>query len=149
MKISQSCFLKNLYHFTILKAVYESCSCSTSSSTFAVINIMNCSLTVVFNWHFSMNNDDYIYLYTFLSFVYYLWSFSSNLLPVFNLFFNFLLNFISCLYILDRSSVSDIYELQIFFPALWLYFNFFTCFCHYFLKFIFIGLKNFLFISFY
>ena len=143
MKTSQSCFLKNLYHFTILKAVYESCSCSTSSSTFAVINLMNCSLTVVFNWHFSMNNDDCIYLYTFLSFVYHLWSFSSNLLPVFNLFFNFLLNFISCLYILDRSSVSDIYELQIFFPALWLYFNFFYLFLSLFFKIYFYWFKKF------
>ena len=49
LKTLQSCFLKNLYHFTILKAVYESCSCSTSSSTFAVINLLNFILTVVFN----------------------------------------------------------------------------------------------------
>lgn len=137
-KTLQSCFLKNLYHFTILRAIYESCACSTSSSTFAVINLLNFSLTVVFNWHYPMNNDDCIYLYTFLSFVYHLWSFYSNFLPVFNLFLNFFLNFTHCLYILDRSSISDIYELQIFFLALWLYFNFYLFF-HYFLKFIFIG----------
>lgn len=125
-KTLQSCFLKNLYHFTILRAIYESCACSTSSSTFAVINLLNFSLTVVFNWHYPMNNDDCIYLYTFLSFVYHLWSFYSNFLPVFNLFLNFFLNFTRCLFWIEV--LYQIYMNYKYFFLLCDFILIFTCF---------------------